>query len=227
MALVALASAGITAGGVVAVGQFATADRPTGGDVVAAQPVSTEAIGTVPPATAPTPEPGDGGEPVVTGDGTITVQVGDGEPITVDLGDLGVFGGTDDFGPIGECLGQLFDFEFDVDVEPNGDVRVGDLPPLSIPPFGDVFGGGHVAVIDDGGMTVADFGDGDGSITITKQGDTITVTSEGDVTVQDLDDLMGEMPMLDESWFDQNWSDVSGDVPFPDFELIQECLDNA
>jgi hypothetical protein len=220
MALVALASAGITAGGVVAVGQFATADRPTGGEVVAAQPVSTEAIGTVPPATAPLPEPGDG---------TITVQVGDGEPITVDLGDLGVFGGADDFGPIGECLGRLFDFEFDIDVEPNGgmDLQVGDLPPLSIPPLGDVFGGGHVTVIDDDGMTIADFGDGDGSVTITKQGDTITVTSEGDVTVQALDDLMGEMPMLDESWFDQNWSDASGDLPFPDFELIQECLDNA
>jgi hypothetical protein len=33
---------------------------------------------------------------------------------------------------------------------------------------------------------------------------------------------MGEMPMFDESWLDD-----SGDMRFPDFAQIQDCLDNA
>lgn len=47
--------------------------------------------------------------------------------------------------------------------------------------------GPAVSVMDGDDLTFADFGDGDGSITITKTGDDISVTSDGDVTVEEVD----------------------------------------
>lgn len=47
--------------------------------------------------------------------------------------------------------------------------------------------GPAVSVMNGDDLTFADFGEGDGSITITKTGDDISVTSDGDVTVEEVD----------------------------------------
>jgi hypothetical protein len=47
--------------------------------------------------------------------------------------------------------------------------------------------GAIVSVMDGDTLSVAEFGDGDGTVTITKSGDDISVSSTGDVTVDDID----------------------------------------
>lgn len=47
--------------------------------------------------------------------------------------------------------------------------------------------GPAVSIMDGEDMSFAEFGEGDGSITITKSGDDISVTSDGDVTVEEFD----------------------------------------
>lgn len=51
---------------------------------------------------------------------------------------------------------------------------LGDLPPM-------------VEVIDGDGIRFAEFGEGDGTVTITKTGDQISVETDGDVQVEELD----------------------------------------
>jgi hypothetical protein len=199
MAAVALTSAGLVVGGVAVVSQLASAGEPSivpgatpraGDERVAAAPDTTTPDTTTPDSAPPaTAEPDHGEGPVL--DGQITIDIGSGEPITLDLGE------------IGECI--------DLPIFGPGE---GGWPAL--PEIGRVPGprGDHVVVVGSDGVSVLDFGEGDGSVTITKSGDEITVDSDGDVTTIEPDQVLHELP------------DIS--IPplpdLPDLAEIQDCV---
>ena len=58
----------------------------------------------------------------------------------------------------------------------------------------DLRGRSHVVVTGPDGVSVVDFGEGDGSVTITKSGDAITVESDGDVTVHEPGRVIARAP---------------------------------
>ena len=127
-------------------------------------------------------------------DGKVVIDLGDDDPIEIDLGNL------PDLEELQECLGLP---------------ALGEFPPLSdefeFPKiFDGAFGQGHVVVVGPDGVSVVDFGEGDGSVTITKDGDEITVESEGDVTV----DEPPQLPALD-----------IPDLNLPDPDKIEDCID--
>lgn len=232
MALVALASTGLLAAGVVAVSQLASADRPDAVTVPAGATPSDESVGTpspAPPTSAPAPpaddpegdSSGDPGEATV--DGQIVIQIGDGEPITIDLGELGDLeqledldlgeldlGELDqlDLDRLQECL-ALFDIDFDVDFD------------LEIPPIGPLggFGEGDVTIAGPDGVSVVDFGEGDGSVTISRTDGELTITSDGDVEVEQLADMFEDM-----SPGDMSPDDMFPGGMFPDADRIHDCL---
>ncbi len=82
----------------------------------------------------------------------------------------GIFEGEFD-GPFTGEIEGFFEGEFDGEF---GDKFPGDL-------------GAIVSVMDGDSLSIAEFGDGDGTVTITKSGDDISVSSTGDVTVDDID----------------------------------------
>jgi hypothetical protein len=233
---VVAASVALVTAGVLAVAQFAS-----GGDAGVANAQESDASGSTPPTPAPetTPAPStvppddgapdDGQAPDDTPDdvtpdddtpdddtadldGRIVIQIGDGDPIVLDLGDLGSLGdiaggdlgGLGDLGDLGkieECLGG---FAFDIDAAP-GEFSLPGLPGL----FGD---GDDLTVAGPDGLSVLDFGEGDGSVTITKEDGEITITSEGDVQVDDLASGDASIPLPS--------------LPaLPDFDEIYECLE--
>ena len=214
-AAVAAACAALIAAGVLAVAQLAS-DEATP-VVNAAQETGTTPPTPAPETTAPAPvtvpaaegAPDDTPDDAGDLDGQIVIQLGDGDPIVIDLGDLGslgdLAGGEGDLGDLGkieECIGGLA-FDLDIDAAP-GELS---LPGL----FGD---GDDLTVAGPDGLSVLDFGDGDGSVTITKQDGEITITSEGDVQVDDLTALDASAPL--------------GSLPpLPDFDQIYQCLEDA
>jgi hypothetical protein len=170
MAAVALTSAGLVAGGVVVAGQLASADD---------EPALAPAASGPPPETTPqTTAPAEDG-PVL--DGEIVIDVGDGDPITIDLGE------------IGNCI----------------DLPIFELPEIDRAPEPPDLGGGHVVVASPDGVQVVDFGDGDGSVTITKSGDDISIETDGDVFEHSAPE-MPEMPTMPD---------------FPDLADLHDCLD--
>ena len=208
MAAVALTSAGLVVGGVVVVGQLASADDPTLAPAAAGPQPGDEEVGTPPDTTAPTTVPtdaGDGDDDRDTGrpvlDGQIVIDIGDGDPITIDLGE------------IGDCI--------DLPILDSGNL-IPAFPEIEAAPT-DVPGprGGHVVVAGPDGVQVIEFGEGDGSVTITKSGDEITVDAEGDAQIDQPGEVfqhvfpdLGEMP------------DIS--VPMlPDLSELQDCLADA
>jgi hypothetical protein len=218
-AAVVAASVALIAAGVLAVAQFASGSDA---DVANAAQAGDDTSGTTPPTPAPetTPPPStvpatdeqapDAQDDTPDLDGKIVIQLGDGDPIVIDLGDLGSLGdlaGGDlgDLGKIEECIGSLA-FDIDIDAGP-GELSLPGLPGL----FGD---GDDLTVAGPNGLSVLDFGDGDGSVTITKQDGEITITSEGDVQVDDLTapDASAPLPSL---------------PPLPDFDQIYQCLEDA
>jgi hypothetical protein len=174
MAAVALTSAGLVAGGVVVVSQLASAGEPSivPGAAPGATPDTTTPDATTDTTPPPTTEPSHDG-PVL--DGQITIDIGNGEPITIDLGE------------IGECI--------DVPIFEPGQRGWPELPHIGrLPgPRGD-----QVVVAGPDGVSVLDFGEGDGSVTITKTGDDITVESDGDVTTVEPGQVLPELPDLAE-----------------------------
>ena len=216
----AAASVGLAATGVVAVAQFASADD--------SDPLPANAVAQVdeaPPVPAPTTVPDDepSGEP--SGDDQIVIRIGDGEPIVIDLGDLGLPPELGDLGELGELgeLGDLQDLDFEQVQKCLGgsllDLDLGAVPG-SLPPLGglDVFGD-DVTLAGPDGVSVLDFGEGDGSVTITRENGELTITSEGDVDVQQLDEILDELP--DEAPAERPLP------PLPDFDTILECLEQA
>ena len=82
-----------------------------------------------------------------------------------------------------DVLDGLFEGEFD-------GVFKGEFDGLFEGEFEDEFPvdlGAIVSVMNGDSLSVAEFGDGDGTVTITKTGDEISVSSTGDVTVDDID----------------------------------------
>jgi hypothetical protein len=225
---VALASAGLTAGAIVVIGSIAGANGAgSNPQLVGASPVPVASVpaSTEPADTQPSGEPSDApGQPTGTVDGTIVIRIGDNDPITIDLGDLPSWfqtgegtGGGPALGPLGECFDQLFD----IDVWG----RFGDPSHMPMPSPGglDVFGdGAYVTVIGPDGMSVIDFGDGDGSVTVTQHDGQLTVTSDGDVSVDDLSE-----------WADTVFDTPAGSLPaisvpdLRDLGAIEDCLARA
>jgi hypothetical protein len=220
-AAVAAACLVLIAAGVLAVAQFAS-----GGDADvanAAQAVDDSTPPTPAPETTPAPTtvpadeltpdedqaPDERRDDTPELDGRIVIQLGDGEPIVIDLGDLGdLAGGSGDLGDLGkleECVGGLA-FDIDLEAAP-GELSLPGLPGLSVD-------GDDLTVAGPNGLSVLDFGDGDGSVTITKQDGEITITSEGDVEVDELTalDASAPLPSL---------------PPLPDFDEIYRCLEDA
>ena len=255
MVLAALAAAGLMGVGLVGVSQFASADRPEidpndSGEVLATPgPDDSDDVGD---------ETGDDAPQV---DGQIVIDTGDGEPIVIDL-EGGTVNGQP-FDQIAECIGlppfgegRMFDLEpgelegmfeqFEGMFEDFGDFRqfghLGEHGGLG--PFGT--GGTHITVMGPDGLTVIDLGDGDGSVTITQRDGELTIVSDGDATVKEIEDLLGaiEFPDLESSDleafdFEQMFDDfpldrfermLPDDFEGFDFELpadIQSCLDAA
>jgi len=247
MALVALAAAGLVGGGLIGVSQFASADRP---EVVAGATGDT-----IEPPAPDTDEPDDVDDdedqgPVV--DGRIVIDIGDGDPVVIDL-EGGTING-ESFEQFGECVGlpflengPIFDGELVIEDLPlDFEAMLEDMPFGKFEHMGDLgdFGligpdGSHVTVLGPDGLSVIDLGDGDGSVTITQTDGELTIETEGSATLQQIDDLFGtmEFPALGEFDFEQIFEDFPFDrfehmLPedFEGFEFelpgdIQDCLD--
>jgi hypothetical protein len=253
MVLAAVAAAGLMGVGLVGVSQFASADRP---DV---DPnASGVALATPEPQDDSDDSENDAGDDVPQVGGQIVIDTGDGEPIVIDLE-----GGTVDgqpFEQIAECIGlpalgegRLFEFEpgefesmfeeFESMFEEFGEFEHFGEPGV-VGPFGA--GGTHVTVMGPDGLQVIDLGEGDGSVTITQQNGELTIVTDGDAKVSEIEDLLGAIEFPDlESWdlgefdFEQMFEDfpldrfermLPDDFEGFDFELptdIQGCLGAA
>ena len=205
----------LVAAGVLAVAQLASNDD---------SPVANAAqqTGTAPPTPAPeTPPPtaapetappttASTGDQAATGglDGKIVIQIGDGDPIVIDLSDLGALGGLGgglgDLGSIEQCIGDL-PFDIDLNAGPGG---------AGLPSF-DIFGDGEtVTITGPNGLSILTFGDGDGSVTITKKDGEITISSDGDVQQNDLGSPDASLP-------------IPPLPDMPDIGQITKCLEDA
>ena len=183
-AAVAAASVGLAAAGVVAVAQFASADD--------SGPAAGQRRGPGRRGASGTGSHHRARRGARHGDDQIVIRLGDEEPIVIDLGDLGLppeLGDLSELGELGE-LGDLQDLDFEQVQKCLGgslfDLDL-DAVPGSLPPLGgfDVFGD-DVTLAGPDGVSVLDFGEGDGSVTITRENGELTITSEGDVDVQQL-----------------------------------------
>ncbi|MFW2336087.1 hypothetical protein [Ilumatobacter sp.] len=262
MALVAVLTAGLIGGGIAAVSQFASADEP---DLAAAAPdePTDETIPPVDDEDDDTDEPTEPTEPAGESEGRIVIDHGDGEPIVIDLGDV-----EGDLERLSECIGlPMFDageFEF-------GEWEPGELPnfeeffedlPFDLEALDDLegefgeFGGEFGVFDDDGSVTVAgpdgvsviDLGE-NGSVTVTKADGEISVETDGDATVTELEEMFGEFEgMLDELFADGEFEGMldelfdegefdefleslpnieEGAVEPVDPEAVQTCLDEV
>lgn len=181
---VAALAAVLVAGGLVVGSQFVSADRPS--------------IATSSAAIAPGDDPGDGEEADWTGfDRCLGEQLGidlsaDGKDDDLDADDeqveaaeqacadllpIDVKAEFDAFEAYGQCVDEQLGGVF-------GDLLGEDGKPLD-----DVWNG-SVVVENLGGdgdekLSVYDFGEGDGTVVVTKSGDTLTVETSGDVTTLD------------------------------------------
>lgn len=81
--------------------------------------------------------------------------------------------------------------------------------------------GAIVSVMDGDSLSVAEFGDGDGTVTITKTGDDISVSSTGDVTVDDIEFDMDGME-LDGLDFDLELGELG-----EEFQAFEDALSSC
>jgi hypothetical protein len=224
MALVALAAAGLVGGGIVGVSQFVSADRPeiesADQSLSAIDGPGDDETDDSDDETDDGPDDGDGdgdGDGPIVG-GEIVIDIGDGEPIVIELD------GDDDgrFLEFHECVGlpifgdgQVFDFDLDGEGFPFQEwdeakideflegLPLGELDGSIFGEFGSFeLGGTHVTVVGPDGVTVVELGDGDGSVTITKDGDEVTITTDGDASVEELPDLFDDR-FLDGRFLDE------------------------
>ncbi len=201
-----------------------------------------------------TGEPDDTDEPGDT-DGRIVIDTGDGEPIEIDLGDI-----EGEVGRLTECIGvPMFDLdvggrepgefgEFPIDdLEEFLDGLPFDLETLDDGEWGSLdfgqFGvdGDSVTVAGPDGVSVVDLGE-NGSVTVTKDGGDLTISTGGDATVSELDELFGDfggdmgldglfdelfesLPNLDESGFPD--LDELPAIESLDPDAVQRCLDDV
>ncbi len=263
MAVVAVVTAGLIGGGIAGISQLASADQPD----LAATAAPDEPITA---ATTSPPDDGDRDEstsdepasdeprsdqPSVGRSGEIVLDDGDGDPIVIDLGDLA----DGDLGRLTECLGfPMFDFGIG-DLE-SGEWTPGELPnldefldeflddrPFDLPELdgewaGGAFDvdGGSVTVAGPDGVSVVDLGES-GSVTITKEDGEVTISTDGDATVSQLDELFGDFgTIFDQGAFDEFLDslpdlgdrvsptlDELPDVAPVDADAVQACLDEV
>lgn len=264
-ALVAVLTLGLVGGGVAGVSQLASADRPDLGDAALADPTDDTMAPTDEPADDEPTEPDDESDPVT--EGQVVIDTGDGDPVVIDLGDLelGRIGELSECiglpmfeldGPVGEFTPGDFsseDFPFDLDTldeflgelpfdidtldELDGEWAI-DVGDGDVPRIFDV-GGGTVTVAGPDGVSVVDLGE-NGSVTVTSDDGEVTVTTSGDATVSDLDDVFGEFGTifegLPELFDDEALGDIAESLPafedFPGFEeidpdAVQSCIDDV
>ena len=251
-ALVVVLTLGLVGGGVAGVSQFASADRPD--LAVSAQDEPDDTIAPADDETTDDTTTDDTTDDTTT-DGEFVLDLGDGEPIVVDLGDL-------DLGRIGdltECVGlPAFDADGGLGEFPPGDWAPGEFP-LDLEqlfddlPLGDLDGldlegldldgldlegldldGGSVTVVGPDGVSVVDLGE-NGSVTVTSEDGAVTVSTEGDATVSDLDDLFGEFGRIFEGGtglFDDEVLHDEAIGAWPGLESIdpdeiQSCIDEV
>jgi len=202
------ASVALNGAGVLAISQFASNDDSPVANAAqeAGTTPPTPAPETAPPTIAPDTAPPTTA-PAGDANGKIVIKIGDGDPIVNDLGDLGALaagGGLGDFGNIEQCIGDL---PFDIDL--NGGAGGSGLPGF------DVFGNGDtVTVTGPDGVSLLTFGDGDGSVTITKKDGAISISSDGDVQRSDLGGPDASLP-------------VPSLPDMPDLDQITKCLEDA
>jgi hypothetical protein len=134
------------------------------------------------------------------------------------LGDLGDLGQFDPDGSLADRLEELLG-----DGELGG--WFGGAGPHDGSGRGPMPGHGPMHLGDDGTVTVLgpegpawiDLGDGDGSVTITRDGETgeLTITTDGTAEEVEIDELMDGLPMLGSG----------GLFELPDPDQLQDCLD--
>ena len=261
MVLVAVLTAGLIGGGVAAVSQFASADEPELGVAAPDEPTDE----TIPPVD----DEGDVDDPAEPADpsgGEIVIDLGEGEPIVIDLGEV-----EGDLQRLSDCVGlpMLGEFEF-------GEFEAGELPdfeeflddlPFDLEALEDLEGelagefgefgmfeadGGSVTVAGPDGVSIIDLGE-NGSVTVSKAGGEITVETDGDAPVSELEDLFGEFgaifddefdgqldelldgqlgELFDEGQLDEFLESLPAMEELPEFEpidpaAVQSCLDEV
>jgi hypothetical protein len=200
--LATIATAGLFGGGVLGLGQLTSADTPDApaaspaapiDEPTSAEPTSDDATTDEPTTDEPTTDE--------TRQGEIVIDVGDGDPIVIDLGELD----TDALERLAECSGlplpdrlprldRLFDDDRLGELEQRLDEVLGGMPPL-LPELGGLglYGdGSRVTIIGPDGVSIVDLGDGDASVTITQQDGELSIEADGDATVDALPPF-GEM----------------------------------
>jgi len=245
LALVALASAGLLGASIVGVSYLVSADDPELDPPAAAAISATgddETDTDTEPADDDDLDDGTGHEgPEI--EGQITIDTGDGEPIVIDLGELG-----EDLPAITECFdlpwlggdvqgglgGGIFEFDSEQMEDLEGLFEEFPLDEMFEQfPFDEMFGefsadgvlgdlGSSVTVTGPDGVTIIDLGDG-GSVTITRNGDDLSISTDGDATATELEDLFSEFDvegMLDEF----GAGGLFDDFEMFDPELLEECI---
>lgn len=242
IAIAALAAAGLVSGGIVVAGQFAAADdRPTLASVDDSVPGSDD----VPDTTEAEPDSqtsrDERGGPSI--DGEIVLDDGDGDPVVIDLGELGEcvgpilqggpFGrfGHDERGRDGDGPPRPpFDEDFHRRMEEFLDGLeidgLGELDDDGVRIFGS--GGSTVTVVGPDGVEVIDLGDGDATVTIEQSDGELTIETDGAATVSELPDVGELLPNLG----DGERGERRGGVPLPGIpalpglEHLESCLDD-
>lgn len=236
MAIAALAAAGLVGGGIVVAGQFASADRPSLDSPAAID----EDTGDDDAGDEDTGDDDTGNDGTPSFDGEIVIDDGDGEPLVLDLGELGECIGPILRGPLFEGRGDgrpLFDDEFhermerfldDLPWDELGDLD-GALDDDGVRIFGS--GGSMITVVGPDGVQMIDLGDGDATVTIEQRDGELSIDADGDATVNEFPDLGAFLPEMGDQTPDGRLPseldrlDLDELLPF-DLDGIESCLDD-
>ncbi len=210
LALVAAVTAGVVGAGAIGIGQLVSADRPSVSEEPTDEPTET----TIPDEPAEDETGDDRGVPTIEGE--IVIDLGDGETLVIDLGEVAA------------CLpdlDQLPDLDGFPDLEDLPDLgELDDLDDLDDLPFLDELpglDGTTITITGPDGLEVVTLGD-DGSVTITSEDGEVTVETDGDAGVGEID-VLGDIDLGDLDL--GNLEDVFGEDALGDLEeLLGEGL---
>ena len=85
--------------------------------------------------------------------------------------------------------------------------------------------GTHVTVMGPDGLTVIELGDGNGSVTITQDGEEVTIDTDGSATVNELDEMLGAIDLGVLESFDLESFDIEEMIEDFDIEEMFEDFD--